>query len=119
MSTQVTLTIPDIKLQEVKMTLTQQEVVTTLRAQLPYLQHKYGVKKLGLFGSVAQNQARAESDVDLVVEFSQPIGLDFMTLVDELSVLLGKPIDLLPLSDLKLIRWPQVAQTIEETIVYV
>jgi len=54
-----------------------------------------------------------------VVEFSQPIGLDFMTLVDELSVLLGKPIDLLPLSDLKLIRWPQVAQTIEETIVYV
>lgn len=34
-----------------------------------------GVKSLNLFGSVARNEATAESDVDLLVEFSYPIGL--------------------------------------------
>ncbi|MEA5449885.1 nucleotidyltransferase family protein [Leptolyngbya sp. CCNP1308] len=33
-----------------------------------------GVKSLGLFGSVARHEADAESDVDILVEFSEPVG---------------------------------------------
>ncbi|WP_081972736.1 nucleotidyltransferase family protein [Leptolyngbya sp. KIOST-1] len=33
-----------------------------------------GVKSLGLFGSVARNEAGADSDVDILVEFSKPLG---------------------------------------------
>ncbi|MEQ8958365.1 MAG: nucleotidyltransferase domain-containing protein [Coleofasciculus sp. C2-GNP5-27] len=33
------------------------------------------VKSLELFGSVARDEAKADSDVDFLVEFSQPIGL--------------------------------------------
>jgi predicted nucleotidyltransferase len=34
-----------------------------------------GVKSLDLFGSVARNQATPASDIDFLVEFSQPVGL--------------------------------------------
>lgn len=33
-----------------------------------------GVKSLGVFGSVARNEANADSDVDILVEFSKPVG---------------------------------------------
>lgn len=35
----------------------------------------FHVASLFLFGSVARDQAKASSDVDLLVEFSQPVGL--------------------------------------------
>ncbi|NMF83253.1 nucleotidyltransferase [Nodosilinea sp. P-1105] len=34
-----------------------------------------GVKSLDLFGSVARNQANPASDIDFLIEFSQPVGL--------------------------------------------
>ncbi|MEL7523589.1 MAG: nucleotidyltransferase domain-containing protein [Cyanobacteria bacterium J06553_1] len=36
---------------------------------------EFKVKSLLLFGSVARNEANAESDVDLLVEFEQTVGL--------------------------------------------
>ncbi len=49
------------------------ELVATLRAHLPVLQERYGVKTLALFGSYARGQARVRSDlvgvnVDLVMK---------------------------------------------------
>lgn len=35
----------------------------------------YGVSSIALFGSVVRNEATAESDVDLLVEFDRPVGL--------------------------------------------
>lgn len=63
---------------------------------------KYGVKSLTLFGSVARNEARYDSDVDLLVEFNQPVGLfEFIDLKSYLESLLGCPVDLGTLSSLK------------------
>jgi predicted nucleotidyltransferase len=39
------------------------------------LQEKYGVKSLALFGSVARDEASPASDIDLLVEFTRPVGL--------------------------------------------
>jgi uncharacterized protein len=56
---------------------------------------KYGVRSLALFGSVARNQARKQSDVDLLVEFSQPVGLfQFARLKMYLEEVLGHKVDL-------------------------
>ncbi len=49
---------------------TKQEVWTRLRANAQRLR-ALGVRRCGLFGSFARNEARAESDVDLLVEFEQ------------------------------------------------
>ncbi len=51
------------------------EALAILRAEQEYLRCDFGVKSLALFGSVARDQARDSSDVDLLVEFDRPIGL--------------------------------------------
>ena len=37
------------------------------------LEERYGVKKVGIFGSVARNSARDDSDIDIVVEMEPNI----------------------------------------------
>ncbi len=54
-----------------------------------------GVKSLAVFGSVARDEATAVSDVDLLVEFSRPIGLfDFVHVKNYLELVLGCSVDL-------------------------
>jgi len=68
------------------------------RAQLTEL----GVGSLSVFGSVARNQARPDSDVDLLVEFGKPVGLFEVVAVKEyLEKLLGCPVDLATRDSLK------------------
>ena len=55
----------------------------------------FHVATLSLFGSVARNEAKASSDVDLLVEFSQPVGLFTLARLQiYLEKLLGCAIDL-------------------------
>jgi len=71
------------------------KVIKTLRKHRQDLADRYGVASLALFGSVARDQARAESDVDLLVEFSRPVGLfDFIDLQQRLESILGCKVDL-------------------------
>lgn len=49
-------------------------VLSILRDQRERLRSEYGVKSLTLFGSVARDEARSSSDVDLLVEFERPTG---------------------------------------------
>ena len=62
---------------------------------------------------------RATRDIDLVIEFSRPIGFRFFALADYLEKLLGAPVDILTPAGIEGIRVPRVAQEIQETIVYV
>ena len=54
------------------------------------------VLKAFLFGSNARNEANENSDIDLLVEldYSQPIGLEFIQMKLDLQELLSKKIDL-------------------------
>lgn len=45
-----------------------EETLAILRSQVELLRKQYGVKRLGVFGSIARDEATAESDVDIVVE---------------------------------------------------
>jgi hypothetical protein len=64
---------------------------------------KFGVKSLALCGSVARDEATPESDVDVLVEFTCPVGLfDFFRVQHYLEDILGvKKVDLLMLTALK------------------
>jgi uncharacterized protein len=57
---------------------------------------KHHIRKLALFGSVLRADFGAESDVDVLVEFEEgrTPGFAFFGLQDELSALLGRPVDL-------------------------
>ncbi len=69
--------------------------VALLGEHKPVLAQRFGVTKLTLFGSVARDTARPDSDIDLLVEFDGPatssryFGVQFY-----LEDLLGCPVDL-------------------------
>lgn len=61
-----------------------------------------GVKSLKLFGSMVRGEAGPDSDIDILVEFSKPIGLlAFVGLKHRLAILLGRPVDLVTPAALK------------------
>lgn len=75
---------------------TREEVILALNAKFAVMRRLYGVKKIGLFGSVARGEERAESDVDIEVEFDS--GMDtyanYIGLSLYLDELLGRRVDL-------------------------
>lgn len=90
------------------------DVLKTLRAHQAEFTRQYHVKSLSLFGSVARDEAGADSDVDLLVEFSTPVGLfQFIELQQRLEALLGGRVDLGTLRSLK----PRIKdQVLQESI---
>jgi predicted nucleotidyltransferase len=78
-----------------------QEILKVLRESRPLLDG-FGVARLSLFGSFARDEGRADSDVDLLVEFSRPIGLfEFVRLQRELADRLGRSVELVTPTALK------------------
>lgn len=75
--------------------LTRDRAVELLQGKREYLHAEFGVSKIGVFGSVARDQADKSSDVDIVVEFDRPIGFRFIELADYLENLLGCKADIL------------------------
>lgn len=83
------------------------------RAELDRL----GVRSLSLFGSVARDEAKPGSDVDLLVEFTNPVTFDAYTgLLLYLEALLGTKVDL---ATPPMIRRPRLRSAIEKELVRV
>ena len=71
----------------------------------------YHVKSLALFGSVARDEARPDSDVDVLVEFDGPTTFDrYMDLKQFLEETLGSRVDLLTRKGLRQELVPYVEQ---------
>lgn len=61
-----------------------------------------GVTSLALFGSVARDEARPDSDVDLLVEVRRPMGLfEFIGIKQRLEEIFGRSVDLIMRTALK------------------
>lgn len=66
-----------------------------LRDALPEIAARYGVTQLGLFGSYVRGEQRADSDLDVLVEFAETPGLlRYIELEDYLTDRLGVRVDL-------------------------
>lgn len=81
--------------------LTRKDIEIKLKQMMPELADKFHVSKIGYFGSFAANQQNENSDLDLIVEFSKPIGWRFFTLEQFLEQSIGIPIDLVTKNALK------------------
>lgn len=91
--------------------LTRADIQQTLRERRSLLTERYAVRSLALFGSVARDEATADSDIDLLVEFDRPVGLfELFALQDELEALLGCSVDLGTVQSLK----PRIREKILE-----
>ena len=71
------------------------EIGASLRVILPEVREAYGVRGLSVFGSRARDDAKPDSDVDIVVEFDRPPGFfGFIELEEMLGARLGLRVDL-------------------------
>ncbi|MFC1790620.1 nucleotidyltransferase family protein [Patescibacteria group bacterium] len=78
------------------------QVIGKISAQKAFLADKYSVKEIGVFGSVARGEQKADSDIDVLVDFKKPIGLfDYVRLENYLSGFLGAKVDLVTKTGLK------------------
>ena len=70
------------------------EILALLKSHRRELK-KFGVHSLSRFGSIARNQARKNSDIDILVDFEKPVGLfEFVRLKLYLEEVLGRKVDL-------------------------
>jgi predicted nucleotidyltransferase len=70
------------------------KILSTLKESTPALREKYGVTRIGIFGSVARGDAAEKSDVDIVYEMSRPNLFTVVHLKEELEHILHFPVDL-------------------------
>lgn len=92
------------------------EITTTIEALKPQLRERFKVKTIGVFGSYVHGEQTSESDVDVLVEFEEPIGLfEFMDLEFFLSDTLGVKVDLVSKKALK----PHIGKRILEEVIII
>jgi len=99
--------------------LTKERIIEILREAQPYLRERYGVKRIAIFGSCVKGRVKKDSDIDILVDFERPIGLDFIDLADYLEEILGMKVDLLTPAGVKSIKRKEIIKVIEQNLIYV
>ncbi len=78
------------------------QVIESLRRQLQLIRQRYQVESLSVFGSYVRHEQRPDSDIDVLVTFSEtPSLLKFIELENYLSDNIGVKIDLVMKDSLK------------------
>lgn len=72
-----------------------------LKAAKLILRQNYPIKHLALFGSVSRHEDNDDSDVDIMVEFDRPVGMEFIHLCYELEKILDRNVDLVSRNGIK------------------
>jgi predicted nucleotidyltransferase len=92
------------------------EIIDIIKSSKPEMQARFGVNKVGLFGSYVRKQQRRRSDIDILVSFSRDIDLfDFIDLREYLEDRLQQKVDLVMESALK----PAIGKRILAEVEYV
>lgn len=91
------------------------EIEQKIRTVKPVLKEKFFVNRIGLFGSFLTGDQTNDSDIDILVEFSKPLGWEFFDLKELLETELQQSIDLVSVKALK----PQLKDIILKQVKYV
>ena len=93
-----------------------QEIINIIRNSKPEIEARYGVMRMGLFGSYVREQQRKRSDIDILVSFDRDIDLfEFIDLREFLEVRLHHKVDLVMEKALK----PAIGKRILSEVEYV
>jgi len=92
-----------------------EDIEKVLRKYKNYLKENFYVKKIGIFGSYTRGEETSKSDVDILVEFSEPLGWEFFDLKEFLEEILSKKVDLVTENGIR----PQMKEKILNEVIYV
>ncbi|MDB5222551.1 MAG: polymerase subunit beta [Chitinophagaceae bacterium] len=91
------------------------EIIKILKEHKRDLFNKYPIGSLALFGSYSRGDFQEGSDVDVLVEFTHPVGMEFIRLSHDLEDILNKEVDLVSKPAIK----PKYLKFIEPDLLYV
>jgi len=91
-------------------------VVNLIKQKEIYIKSKFGIAKIGVFGSFARCEDKAESDIDILVEFKPGYTTfdNYIELKFYLEKLFGRDIDLVTIKALK----SQIKSEILKEVIY-
>ena len=92
-----------------------EEVKRIINIYRKELEENFKVKNIAIFGSYARGEQTPQSDIDIIVEFKEPVGMLFIHLADFLEEILGIKVDLLTPEAIKKNR----IKYINEELIYV
>jgi predicted nucleotidyltransferase len=88
----------------------------TIRDHKAILRDTYNIRRIGLFGSYVRGDTHSGSDVDVIVEFTEPISLiRLVSLENYLTGIVGVKVDVVPREDIR----KELQETILKEAVYV
>jgi predicted nucleotidyltransferase len=93
-----------------------ESIKNTLAGLKSELAQKFNVSSIGIFGSAVRDDFSADhSDIDIIVDFSKPIGIEFIDLANFLEIKLHRKVDLVSRKGVKDVYY----KVIEREIIYV
>jgi predicted nucleotidyltransferase len=91
------------------------EIKSILSLNKDYLSRKYNIKQLAIFGSYSRSEETKNSDLDIMVDFNKPIGIEFIDIANELKKILNIKVDLVSKKGIK----PQCFSGIQNEMIIV
>ena len=95
--------------------ITKEEILSLLVQNKSELENRFKVRRLALFGSYARGDQKPDSDVDILVDIDPSVGLEFVTLAEQIEHLLELPVELVSRRAIK----PNKLKYIEQDLIYV
>jgi len=93
---------------------TKNEYLNKLRQFKQQYSEEYGIERIGIFGSVARGEQTVNSDVDVLVEFGRPVGIEFIDMSHLLEKEFNRKVDVVSRRGVK----DKYFKEIERDIVY-
>lgn len=95
--------------------INENDLINDLRRMLPELKSKFFVSRIGYFGRVVPDRRYPTHDIDLLVEFSKPVGWKFFELEDYLEYKLNRKIDITTEAGLS----ENIKNKVHDTVMYI
>jgi len=92
-----------------------EEIKKIINTHKKEIEEKYKVKSIAIFGSYIRKEQTTDSDIDILVEFKEPVGFEFFRLARFLEEILGIKVDLVTPDGIK----PNRRKYIMKELVYV
>ena len=90
-------------------------ITKTLKDNKLDLLTRYHLTSIGIFGSFTREDFQEDSDIDILIDYDKPMGIEFVDLADELEKILKRKIDLVSKNGVK----PKYYQEIQKDLIYV
>lgn len=105
-----------IRIEARKKMKTLEEIRAILEVNKDKLKGKYKIKEIGVFGSFVRGEQKKRSDIDILVDFDEAIGLfKFLELEEYLGELFGTKVDLVSRKALK----PRIGKYILQEVIQI